>query len=230
VAARAHPAALRRPAALTTLGRSLLALGLAWVALTAGVARADEDLLARSRLGAWQLHLDVLVGVEPVDGSNAVAFGASGELLWRCRVGLFAGLLSSKGNAIIATVQNGTVQPAPADRVSVPFGLAFRPFGHLGLRPGDGARGWARRLAAGLGLELGITIEHLRTSGDSETNAGLHIGIGLDVPLWGGPVEGGVALRLYGRMMAAPSVSLDAGAAQMPAFGGQFYGGVAWAL
>jgi len=50
------------------------------------------------------------------------------------------------------------------------------------------------------------------------------------VPLWGGPVEGGVALRLYGRLMAGPSVSLEAGAVQMPALGGQFYGGVAWAL
>jgi hypothetical protein len=213
---------------VTRLGRALLTL--TCVSLAAGGARADEDMLVRSRLGAWQLHLHVLVGVEPVEGSNAVAFGASGELLWRCRVGLFAGLLSSKGNAIIAQVENGTVLPAPADRISVPIGVAFRPFGHLALRPGDGALGWAHRLAAGIGLELGVSFEHLRTSGDSANNAGLHIGIGLDVPLWGGPVEGGVALRLFGRMMAAPAVSLESGQAQMPAFGGQFYGGVAWAL
>ncbi len=214
MAARAHAAAL---AALAC-------------AFAPAAARADEDLLVRSRLGAWQLHLDVLVGVEPVEGASAVAFGAEGELLWRNRVGIFAGLLASKGNAIIASVDNGTVLPAPADRVSVPFGLAFHPLGHLGLRPGDGARGWARRLAAGLGLELGVTVEHVRTSAEGETNAGLHLAIALDVPLWGGPVEGGVALRFYGRLIAAPAVSLDAGAAQMPALGGQFYGGLAWAL
>jgi len=190
----------------------------------------------RSRLGAWQLHMHVLLGVEPVDHVNAVAFGTSAELLWRCRVGLFAGLLSSKGNANIAANIDGVVQPAAADRISIPFGIAIRPFGHLGMIAGTGARGWAQRLAAGIGLEVGPTIEHLRDSGSSKTVGGLHLALGLDVPLWGGPVEGGVMLRFVGRMTATPAVSLEIQSdthnalIHMPAVGGQFYGGIAWAL
>ena len=203
-----------------------------FVALSGGrrTARADENPELSSRLGAWQLHLHVLLGVEPVDSARPVAFGTSAELLWRCRVGLFAGLLSSKGNAVRAPVENGQVLAAPGDRISLPLGLAFRPLGHLARRPGDGAIGWARRLAAGIGLELGISVEHIRTSGDSSTVAALHAALGLDIPLWGGPVEGGVALRLYGRLIVGPSVALESGAVEMPAVGGQVYAGVAWAL
>jgi hypothetical protein len=35
---------------------------------------------------------------------------------------------------------------------------------------------------------------------------------------------------LYGRLIAAPSVSIESGAVQMPAVGGQFYGGITWTL
>ena len=224
MAAGTHAPALARVRAVIFVG--------VFVALAGGsrVAHADENPELTSRLGAWQLHLHVLLGVEPVDSARAVAFGTSAELLWRCRVGMFAGLMSSKGNAVLATVENGQVLAAPGDRISIPLGIAFRPLGHLARRPGDGAIGWARRLAAGIGLELGISIEHIRTSGDSDTVAGLHAALGLDIPLWGGPVEGGVALRLYGRMIVARSVALEGGSVQMPAVGGQIYGGVAWAL
>ena len=174
--------------------------------------------------------MHVLLGVERVDAANAVAFGASAEFLYHCRVGVFAGLLSAKGNAVLAEVDNGTVLPAPGDRISIPFGLALRPLGHLGMRAGSGARGWAQRLLAGLGIEVGPTVEHIRTSGDSSTVVGLHLAVTADVPLWGGPVEGGVALRLMGRFIAAPSVSLEANAVQMPSATGQFYGGLAWML
>jgi hypothetical protein len=98
------------------------------------------------------------------------------------------------------------------------------------MRPGDGALGWLRRLAAGIGIELGMSIEHIRTSGQSETTGALHAALALDVPLWGGPVEGGVALRFVGRLMAGSAVTLESGAVAMPAVGGQFYGGVSWAL
>ncbi len=199
-----------------------------------GEVESAELLVARpelrSRLGAWQLHLHIVLGVEPVDQSRAVAFGTSAELLWRCRVGVFAGLLSAKGNAVLAATEGGQVLAAPGDRISVPLGLALRPFGHLGMRPGDGASGWARRLAAGIGLELGASIEHIRTSGESKTVGALHAALALDVPLWGGPVEGGVSLRVVGRMMVAPSVSLEGGAVEMPTLGGQLYGGISWAL
>jgi len=228
VAAGAHAASLR--------GRALrgLAALVAAAVLLAFVARSAEaeELLpeARSRLGAWQLHLHVLLGLEPVDQARAVAFGTSAELLWRCRVGVFAGLLSSKGNAVLAAVDNGQVLPAPGDRISVPLGLAFRPLGHLGRRAGGGSRGWAERLAAGLGLELGVSVEHIRTSGESATVPALHAAVAADIPLWGGPVEGGVAIRLIGRFIASAAVSLEEGAVQMPSVGGQFYGGLAWAL
>ncbi len=213
-----------------------VAVAVLCAALVSGGTASADELAAearpelRSRLGSLQLHVHVVLGVEPVDGSRAVAFGTSAELLWRCRVGVFAGLLSSKGNAVLAVTDTGRVLPAPGDRISVPLGLAFRPFGHLGMRPGDGGRGWARRLAAGLGLELGISAEHIRTSGQSETVPALHAAIAADIPLWGGPVEGGVALRVVGRLIAGPSVTLESGAVEMPSVSGQLYGGLAWAL
>jgi hypothetical protein len=224
VAAGAHPAALSR-----TLAR--VAVGILTLVALARFARADELLpRERSRLGPWQLEMNVVLGLEHVDRSNAVAFGTSAELLWKCTVGVFAGVLSSKGNAVLAEVDNGSVLPAPGDRISIPFGLAVHPFGYLGLRAGSGVRGWGQRLAAGLGIQIGPSVEHIRTSGDSTTVAGLHLAFAADVPLWGGPVEGGVALRLMGRLIAAPSVSLESGAVQMPTASGQFYAGLAWTL
>lgn len=185
---------------------------------------------ARSRFGAWQLHLHVLVGVEPVDSARPVAFGAGTELLWRGRIGLFVALLSVKGNAVRATIENGQALAAPGDRISVPFGFAFRPLGHLGRRASDGLRGWAQRLAAGLGLELGLAVEHIRTSGESATVPALHAALATDIPLWGGPIEGGLALRLLGRLIAGPAVTLESGSVQMPRVSGQVYGGLAWTL
>ncbi len=190
-----------------------------------------ESPLLRSRLGAWQLHMSVIMGVEPVDGSNAVAFGASTEFLYHCRIGVVAALSSSKGNAIRATPNtSGTAVPAPGDRISVPFGLAFHPFGYLGMRPGDHVLGWFHRLAAGIGLQVGPTVEHIRDSGSSATHLGLHAALGLDIPIWGGPVEGGILLDLQGRLIVAPKVLLESGNIQMPIVGGQFYGGLTWAL
>jgi hypothetical protein len=204
---------------------------------TIAVEKSADPLappLLRSRLGAWQLHMAIVTGVEPVDGSNAVAFGASVELLYHCRLGVFAALTSSKGNAIIATTDSkNNILPAPADRISVPLGLAVHPFGKLGLRPGSGALGWLHRLAAGVGLQLGVSVEHLRDSGSSRTNPGLHAALGLDVPLYGGPVEGGLMLHMQGRLIVAPAVTLEAGTAtpiHMPAVGGQFFAGLMWAL
>lgn len=192
--------------------------------------RVEPEAL-RSRLGALQLHMHVVLGVEPVDRARAMAFGTSAELLYHGRIGAFVALLSSKGNAVLATVDtSGNVRQAPGDRISIPFGVAFRPLGHLGMRAGAGARGWAQRLAAGIGLELGPTIEHIRTSGSSKTVGGLHAGLAVDVPLWGGPIEGGVMLRFAARLVAAPSVTLEAGSVYMPAASGQLYGGVTWAL
>ncbi len=213
-----------------SLRAAVAALAVAALGIHAPPARAEEAPELGSRLGAWQVHLHVLVGVEPVDSAHAVAFGAAAELLWRCRVGVFAALLSSKGNAVLATVDNGVALPAPGDRVSVPIGVVVHPLGHLGRRPGDGVDGWLRRLAAGIGVEAGISVEHLRTSGDSATHPGFHGALSVDVPLWGGPVEGGVALRLYGRLIAAPATSLEGGAVEMPSVGGQVYGGLTWAL
>ena len=56
--------------------------------------------------------------------------------------------------------------------------------------------------------------------------AGLHLGLGLDVPIWGGAKEGGVALRLYGRMMFTPSISLDNNVVYEPVASGQLFAGI----
>ena len=75
------------------------------------------------------------------------------------------------------------MQPGFADRVSIPFGLAARPLAWQLI----GRQGWWARLLAGIGVQIGLTVEHLRTSDDNATTAGLHAAFGIDVPLYGGP-------------------------------------------
>jgi len=77
-------------------------------------------VLVESRGVAWPLMLDVhaLIGVEPHDRGNPIAFGAGTELLWRARIGGFAALLASEGTPIIAPSVNGTQKPGFGDRIS----------------------------------------------------------------------------------------------------------------
>ncbi|HEX4458004.1 MAG TPA: hypothetical protein VIA18_08530, partial [Polyangia bacterium] len=133
---------------------------------------SNEPGIVESRSVLWPLTIDMhaLIGAEPHDRGTPIAFGAGVELLWRARLGGFASLLSAEGTPIITPTVNGVQQAAFADRISVPFGLAARPLMLLGVDRDS----WVGRLMAGIDLQLGITIEHLRTSDDSATTAGLH--------------------------------------------------------
>lgn len=212
------------------LRRLFIALIAASLLACAG-ARADE-VLTRPYSRLWPITLDahLLVGGEPHGPRGTpIAFGVGAELMWRARVGAFAALLSSEGSPILPQAQNGKVLNSLGDRISVPFGLAARPFEPLA----ESHEGWAFRLLAGIGLQAGLTIENVRSSDDDATTAGLHLAASLDVPIFGGPIAGGLALRLYGRMMVTPELTLDASAPQRihePIFSGQIYGGLAYYL
>jgi hypothetical protein len=189
------------------------------------------------RSATWPLALGVhaLIGVEPHDRGNPVAFGGGAELLWRGRFGGFAALLASEGSPVIPPTSGTGTELALVDRISVPFGFATRPLATIGLKRRD----YWGRLLTGIGLQAGITVEHYRLSTDEQTTAGLHLGAGVDVPLWGGTREGGVALRIYGRFIATPSITfigppppgmLTGGSpiAFEPAASGQFFVGVTY--
>jgi hypothetical protein len=182
--------------------------------------------LSEALSSTWPLALGahVLIGVEPHDRGNPIAFGVGAELLWRARLGGFVMLLASEGTPIIAPTLNGAQQPSFADRISIPFGFAARPLAPFAVDLGT----WTGRLLTGIGLQLGLTIEHLRTSDDSATTAGLHLGLGVDVPLWGGTKEGGVALRLYGRLLCTPAVTLDNASVYEPIVSGQIFAGISY--
>ena len=162
--------------------------------------------LSEALSATWPLAVGVsaLIGVEPHDRGNPLTFGVAAELLWKARLGGFAALLASEGTPIIVQgTVNGVTQPSFADRISVPFGFAARPLATIGLRRRDY---WGRLLTA-IGLQVGLTIENFRLSDSDQTTAGLHLGAGFEVPLWGGTREGGIALRLYGRLIVTPSVT-----------------------
>jgi hypothetical protein len=196
------------------------------------LAGVPEATLTEVRSATWPLAVGVhaLIGVEPHDRGNPVAFGVGAELLWRARFGGFAMLLSSEGTPVIIALP----QLSLGDRISVPFGFAMRPLATIGLRRRDY---WGRLLTA-IGLQAGLTVEHVRLSTSDATTAGLHVGVGIDVPLWGGTREGGVALRVYGRMMVTPSLSLAGApspggsggsiAVYEPPVSGQFFAGVTY--
>ncbi|HWE30018.1 MAG TPA: hypothetical protein VHB97_18530 [Polyangia bacterium] len=223
---------MRRSAVLLTPG---LLIGSA-LAL-AGVAHAQPgpvepslsppaEEVVEARAVAWPLMFDMhaLMGVEPHDRGNPIAFGAGAELLWRARVGGFAELISSEGTALIAPMLNGVQQPGFADRISIPFGLAARPLARWFVDRSS----WAARLASGVGLQVGVTVEHLRTSDDNATTAGLHVALAVDVPIYGGPKQGGVSLRLYGRLMLTPAVSLDTQTVYEGPVSGQLFAGLVY--
>jgi hypothetical protein len=186
----------------------------------------EASSLVEVRSATWPLALGVhaLIGVEPHDRGNPLAFGVGAELLWRGRFGAFAMLLASEGTPVIAPTIGSVQLQAFGDRISVPFGFAARPLASVGLKRRD----YWGRLLTGIGLQAGITIEHVRTSDDSGTTAGLHLGLGVDVPLWGGTREGGVALRLYGRLLVTPSIALDANAVYEPVTSGQLFAGITY--
>lgn len=186
----------------------------------------SEPGIVEKQSVTWPLTIDVqaLVGVEPHDRGAPVAFGTSAEFLWKARLGGFAGLMSSEGTPVIPPSKNGTAEAGFGDRISVPFGFALRPLIAFGLDRSS----WAGRLAAGVDLQVGISIEHLRSSDDSVTTAGFHLGVGVDIPVWGGPKQGGVAVRLAARFLFEPSETLDGGMISEPAATTQLFAGLAY--
>jgi hypothetical protein len=173
----------------------------------------------------WPLSIAMhaVVGAEPHDRGTPVAFGAGVELLWRGRLGGFAELLSSSGSPIEVGRFNGVQQPSFGDRISVPFGLAARPFASLG-RPGT----YVARLLAGIDVQLGLTVEYVRTSDDDAATAGLHTAIALDVPIYGGVVEGGLALHLGARFFFTPEIWLDNRSVFEPVASTQLFAGITY--
>jgi hypothetical protein len=184
----------------------------------------------------WPLTLGVhaMIGVEPhIERGNPMAFGVGVEAMWRGRLGGFASVLSSEGTPILpqttGKIVNGMPESFPSlgDRVSVPFGLVWRPFTTLAPQ----SHAYVRQLLAGMGLQVGLTVEHVRTSDDSATLVGFHAAASVEVPLFGGPTESGVTLRLQGRLLATAPASLDTKIAQSVYEGpvsGQFYAGLAY--
>jgi hypothetical protein len=182
------------------------------------------SLAAAEALRNADVALHVMVGAETQgDRGNPVAYGVGAELLWRMRVGGFASLLSSSGSPILPVKGAGdTTLPSLADRISVPFGFAARPLANLG---GNGER-WIEQLARGVDIQIGLTVEHYRTSGDADTVVGGHLALGVDVP-----ITGGFAIRAMARLMVTPEITLQSAAEQKVHVGlanGQFYLGLAW--
>jgi hypothetical protein len=183
--------------------------------------------VVETRAVGWPLMLDVhvLLGVEPQGSRGSpIAFGAGAELLWRARVGAFAELISSEGTALIAPTMNNVMQPGFADRISIPFGLAARPLARWFVDRRD----WVSRLATGFGMQAGVAVEYLRTNDDDKTTAGLHAAVSLDVPIYGGPKQSGVALRLYARLVVTPTVHLDSDTVFEPNVVGQLFAGLVY--
>ncbi len=217
---------------------SLLALLIVCAPILSGAARAHETgdpwrlppvaELAQPRTRTWPLTVDVhlLVGMEPHSPQGIpIAFGIGAELFWRGKIGGFASVLSSEASPILPVTIGGVMQPSLADRISIPFGLAVRPLRFI-VNERDS---WAGRLLDGIGVQLGPTVEHLGTSDADAWTGGLHFALSADVPLWGGPTRGGLALRLLIRGVFTPGIKLEANnSVQEPVASGQFYFGLCY--
>jgi hypothetical protein len=202
--------------------------------LVSTVARAEYPTNApplavqRPLTRTWPLTVDVhlMVGMEPhAPQGIPVAFGIGAELMWQGKLGGFAAVLASQASPILPVTINGVMQASLADRISLPFGLVVRPL-RLFLEPRDS---WAGQLLDGIGVQLGATVEHLGTSDADTWTGGLHAALSVDVPLWGGPTHGGLALRLLLRGLFTPSVALEANkSVREPVASGQFYFGLCY--
>jgi hypothetical protein len=212
---------------------ALPSLTLAIFCLAAGVARAEPSVVALpDRLAAtWPatITIQALIGTEPQGNrGNPVAFGVAGEIMWRARVGGMIALLSRSGLPVLPVRVGEVTLPSLADRISFPIAVVGRPFAAIGER--HHARWWGR-LLHGIGVSAGLSVENLRTSDENQTVVGLHLGLSADVPIWGGPMQGGVALRLFGRLVVGPEVRLETDQTQQvwePGTAGQFLVGLSY--
>ncbi|MSP63598.1 MAG: hypothetical protein EXR72_25285 [Myxococcales bacterium] len=157
-----------------------------------------------------------------------LAFGVGVEALWRGLIGVGIGLYAAEGSPV--QVVN---KPSFGDRVSVPLAVAVRPFAPLSWRRGDG---FAWRLLAGVGLQVGVSVEHTRTALETQTTAGFHGALLLDVPLHGGNTLSGLSLRLSARILATRDAQLvkdertGAFAVDQPGTAVQLMAGIAYYL
>jgi hypothetical protein len=228
-----------------------LALALAVAALAWHGARADEELAMRAP--PLLVNLGLGFGIEPhtrqsvqcsrtsaaqgggmqevtVPQCNMVlAFTVGGEALWRGLVGPAVELVAAQGAAVQpgADASNNPIS-GYGDRISVVVAAAVRPFAWLAWAHS----GWWRRLAAGFGLQVGVSVEYTRVTLDSQTNAGLHLGALLDVPVWRSNVEGGLSLRLSMRALISPEAVFPMGTTTVdePGKAIQLFGGIAYYL
>jgi hypothetical protein len=145
----------------------------------------------------------------PVPQCNMVlTYAIGGEALWRGLVGAAAELVAAQGSPIQPGADaNNKPIPAYGDRISIVLAAAVRPFAPLAWHHS----GWWRRLAAGFGVQVGLSVEHTRVTLDSQTNAGLHLQAHLDVPLWRANTERGLSLRLAVRVLVSPEVVFQLG-------------------
>ena len=178
----------------------------------------------------FQIGTGIYVGAQLTmnsKGQAPVAFGALLEGMWRGTVGVATGILSSAGSRLkpAMTDMGGAAEPVAADRISVPFVLAVRPLQPLGW----GRMGWSSRLTSALELQIGPSVEHVRSAYEAKTLAALHVAVGFDIPLYlGSQIEGGVTLQLLARGVVAPRVTLATNTLESRTFTGQIYAGVCW--
>lgn len=161
-----------------------------------------------------------------VGGKGCALFmgGIDGSFLWRGALGATLGLWSVSGQAAVAQGQppSGQAPAAFPDRISVPLLLDVRPLAFAQLSS-DGS--YLRRLAHGLRLALGPSVEIVRTASDTslqygerfgniaQTLFGLHGSIDGEVPLLTS-MPSSLSLRLSLRFLYVPVIVLNDGAVQ----------------
>ena len=146
---------------------SLLLAGARARAAGAGraAARPPVEEVVETHAATWPLTLDVhvLIGVEPHgDRGTPIAFGAGAELLWRGAHRRLRGAVVVGGHA--ASRRRSTACRAGASPIASRSRSGWRCGRSAGGvdRPTAGAGG----SLAGVGVQLGVTVEHLRTSDD----------------------------------------------------------------
>jgi hypothetical protein len=209
-------------------------------ALLLGLGRSSSARAEHGSLGALTVGLGVGLGFQAdsracdtagsprtlVGGKGCALFlgGVDGSLLWRGALGVSLGLWSVSGQAAVAQGQppSGQAPAAFPDRISVPLLFDVRPlaFAKLG---SDGS--YLRRMAHGLRLALGPSVEIVRTASDTSiqygerfgnvaaTLFGLHGSLDGELPLLTSQPSS-LSLRLSLRFLYVPAIVLNDGAVQ----------------
>jgi len=164
----------------------------------------------------------------PGTGCALLVGGIEGSFLWRGRIGGALLLSSTAGQASVPQAPQAGAEAPPAfpDRVSVVMALDVRPLGFL-VRDGD--RSYQARLAHGLRLGIGPSLEVVRTALDSSIAAGvrtrdlpasligMHALLDGELPLLS-DMASALSLRISVRLLYAPQIVLNEGAVQSAPF------------